>query len=636
MQFHDVHMKASCVSEGLRSDRRRGRLPAFAPLAALLLVLGGCMGVTIRVSVSSDAFEGNADSTEASISGDGTYIAFTSEADTLVYVDTNDVSDIFVHDAVALTTVRVSVNSNREEANGESRQPAISRDGRFVAFASNAGNLVPNDTNDRFDVFVHDRDTRGIGVFDEPGFIRTTRVSVHTNGTQGLRPSGEPTISANGAYVAFSSVSDNLVDGDTNNASDIFLHHRASGQTTRVSIDSLGNQSNADSFSPSISHDGDLIAFWSVASNLVDDDTGGHDDVFVHNRITGLTTRVSVDSAATQGNSYSFSPSISGNGRYVAFGSTATNLAPEADTNDATDVFVHDRITGVTVRVSVDPNGWESDGHSYEASISAGGEFVAFMSRATNLTPLADMNNAPDIFVHNVATGVTMNVSVDDASTLGNAESRAPSISSDGRYVAFESNAYNLVENDLNMARDVFRRDRGDEDGDGVFNDNDNCISVSNADQADEDGDFVGDACDNCLGLPNSNQANTDGDLPGDACDNCPDVVNEDQEDGDGDLVGDACENCPDVANPNQCDIDGNLVGGMCEPEGDFDHDPDCDSDLDDFAVFFDCLAGPNATPNPTPPTTSQDCLDAFDFDLDNDVDLRDFDELQSVFTGVR
>jgi Tol biopolymer transport system component len=242
--------------------------------------------------------------------------------------------------AVAGPTTRVSVNSAGEETNLGAARPSISANGRFVAFTSSASNLVPDDTNGQDDVFVHDRKT---GV--------TTRVSVNSAGEE----------ATGGGFPIFGNSSTNLVPGDTNGTVDVFVHDRKTGGTTRVSVNSAGEEGGRSSDSPSISASGRFVAFQSFASNLVPEDTNGTIDVFVHDRKTGVTTRVSVDSAGGEGTGGvgpfgSFDPSISATGRFVAFDSFASNLVP-GDTNEVTDAFVHDRKTGVTSRVSVDSAG---------------------------------------------------------------------------------------------------------------------------------------------------------------------------------------------------------------------------------------------------------------------------------------
>ena len=229
------------------------------------------------------------------------------------------------------TTERVSVDSAGNQGNGLSDGPAISADGRFVAFLSEAGDLVPGDTNATSDVFVHDRATGA-----------TERASVDSAGNQGNNVNLPPRISADGRFVAFPSQATNLVSADTNGALDIFVHNRVSGSTTRVSVDSAGNQGNAQSHAPEISADGRFVAFTSEASDLVPSDTNGRSDAFIHDLVTGTTERVSVDSTGSQGNSDSGAAAISPDGRLVVLASAASNLVA-GDTNGTSDVFVHDR-----------------------------------------------------------------------------------------------------------------------------------------------------------------------------------------------------------------------------------------------------------------------------------------------------
>jgi len=198
--------------------------------------------------------------------------------------------------------------------------------------------------------------------------------------------------------VAFSSYASNLVVGDTNGDSDVFVHDRATKITERVNVDSSGVEGNNPSDTASISADGQIVAFWSWASNLVAGDTNAYPDVFVHDRATKITERVSVDSSGVEGNSDSFTASISADGQIVAFSSLASNLVA-GDTNGDSDVFVHDRATGITERVSVDSSGVEGNGNCYGPSISADGQIVAFYGFASNLVA-GDTNAFEDVFVH--------------------------------------------------------------------------------------------------------------------------------------------------------------------------------------------------------------------------------------------
>ena len=446
--------------------QKKRKVYLFLCFGIVFLLQAGGIGwsqTTERVSVDSAGVEGNGGSGVMSsmptISSDGRYVAFHSTADNLVASDTNGFRDIFVHDRQTGATTRVSVDSNGVEGNADCYWPSISSDGRYVAFQSTADNLVANDTNGTDDVFVHDRQTG-----------ETTRVSVDSNGVEGNNAGNFPCISPDGGYVTFSSAADNLVANDTNGTFDVFVHDRQTGETTRVSVDSFGIEGNGNSNLPIISSDGRYIAFMSIADNLVANDTNAEEDIFVHDRQTGETTRVSVDSNGVEANNFSQSPFISSDGRYVAFMSTANNLVAN-DTNLGFDVFVHDRQTGETTRVSVDSNGVEGNEGGIYPSISSDGRYVAFFSNSDNLVA-NDTGGFSDVFVHDRQTGTTIRASVDSAGVQGNGHSGDLSICSDERCVAFSSGADNLVPNDTNGTADVFVHefpvsDTGDGNGGG-------------------------------------------------------------------------------------------------------------------------------------------------------------------------
>jgi Tol biopolymer transport system component len=394
-------------------------------------------GQTRRVSVASDGSQANNHSDSPRISNDGRFVAFASTASNLVPGDTNGAEDIFVHDLKTSETHRISVASNGTQGNNGSAYPSISGDGRFVVFESAATNLVAGDSNRLVDVFIHDRDADGNGIFDEPGGIRTTRVSIASDGTQANNTSrsasflgGGRAVSSDGRFVIFQSLASNLVPGDTNNAFDVFIHDRdADGngifdepggiRTTRVSIASDGTQANNQSTESSISANGRFIAFESEASNLIPGDTSGGAQVFVLDRDAdgngifdepgGIrTTRASIASDGTRANQGAGQPVISGDGRFVAFTSDATNLVA-GDTNGRSDIFLHDRDVdgngifdepgGIrTSRISVTLNGTQGNGDSFAPSINVDGRFVAFTSAANNLIA-GDNNNTIDVFL---------------------------------------------------------------------------------------------------------------------------------------------------------------------------------------------------------------------------------------------
>jgi WD40-like Beta Propeller Repeat len=407
---------------------------------------------TVLASVSILGDVGDDWSFGPSISADGRFVAFQSAANNLVMGDFNGVKDVFVRDLTKGLTRRVSVNSKGVEGNGNSGiystdGPSISADGRFVVFDSDANNLVAGDNNGTSDVFVHDL-TKGV----------TRRVSVSSMGKEGNEASLYSSISANGRFVAFQSAANNLVVGDNNNGngstSEIFVRDLTTGVTQLVSLSSAGTESNnAGSYKPNISGDGRFVAFQSAANNLVVGDNNNSNDIFVRNLTTGVTRRVSVSSMGTEGNNWSFNASISGDGRFVAFDSEADNLVA-GDNNSTWDVFVHDLTKGVTRRVSVNSSGAEGNSFSEDPSISADGRFVAFRSDAYNLVA-GDNNFRQDVFVRDLANyGVIKLVSVNEKSNSSSGAS--PSLSADGRFVAFSSLIDNYATNHFNYEWNVF------------------------------------------------------------------------------------------------------------------------------------------------------------------------------------
>lgn len=419
-------------------------------------------GVTTRVSVDSHGRQSHATTNNYSRSGDivsvdnGHYVvAFESTASNLVSIDTNAQSDIFVHDSRTGKTQRVSVDSNGVQANGGSYAPRLSANGLYVAFISHASNLVLDDTNNLPDIFVRDLNMK-----------KTYRVSVSSSGEQANDYGYDdnfPSISASGRYVAFESRASNLVPGDTNNSVDVFVRDRDTDKTIRVSVDGYGQQQSGYSYSPRISADGRYVAFMTNATFLDKDsifiDAGTW--ISVYDRDTERTTPLRV--MTTDGHMlrhYGIAhPVLSANGRYVAFTSFAPNLVHE-DKNESADVFIHDRDTGMTERVSVNSAGEEGNHYSGSPSgITADGRYVVFSSYASNFIP-GQQSNLPDVLVRDRTTKKTHRVNVSTAGKPAFGDSWASGFSADGRYVVFSSDAANLVPGDTNEAFDVFVHDR--------------------------------------------------------------------------------------------------------------------------------------------------------------------------------
>ncbi len=424
---------------------RSVRIATYSFLAALITADARSQE-TLRASIDSSGAEGNAGSGRPWISADGRFVTFASGASNLVPGDTNAADDIFVHDLITGVTTRVSVDFTGAEANFHSYWPQVSADGRHVVFLSSATNLIPQDANGyALDVFVHDCVTG-----------ETDLVSKDSSGTQGDGSSQDYAISAEGHYVAFSSFAGNLVPGDANGSCDVFLHDRYTGATIRVSVSSVGAEANANSYGVSMNADAGCIAFKSHASNLVANDANGVADVFVHEPASGSTHRVSLAFTGADANGESGGPFVSADGRYVAFDSAAKNIVP----GDSTfwDVFVHDRWTGRTERVSVSSTGAPANYACGFPSLSADGRLVAFVAEATNLVPDDSNHSLADVFLRDRLAGTTTLVTTNSVGEQSNDWSFGGSMSADGRFIGFSSLGTNLVTGDTNGSNDAFVR----------------------------------------------------------------------------------------------------------------------------------------------------------------------------------
>jgi hypothetical protein len=420
----------------------------------LVLLVVGLVGQTAvsatdpiieRVSIRSDGEQANDHSERPSISADGRFVAFASTASNLVPNDTNNASDIFVYDRLHGTIERVSVRSDGGQANFGSFAPAISADGNVVVFYSFATNLYANDTNNVADIFAHNRSTG-----------QTELISRVIDGVAN-NISYDPDVSADGRYVTFWSYASNLVGGDTNNAADVFWYDRLAQTMFRVSVDSNGVQGNGDSMRPRISGDGQRIVFESLASNLVLGDGNNYKDIFVHDRGTGQTQRVSVSSAGTEANGESFEAAISANGEVVAFVSLANNLVAN-DNNGFPDIFIRHLLSNQTTLASLNTAGQQTNGWSREPALSHDGRYLTFRSQAGNLADPPTTNW--QIYRRDRGEGVTVRVSTNSAGQPANGENWTSDLSANGRFIAFDSDANNLVANDTNERRDVFVRDQ--------------------------------------------------------------------------------------------------------------------------------------------------------------------------------
>ncbi|MEV0275307.1 hypothetical protein AB0I22_02830 [Streptomyces sp. NPDC050610] len=440
---------------------KRGTVVGAAVCAAVLLPAGaawagpGAPPHTERVSVAADGTQADAASSTEAISGNGRFAVFTSAAANLVPGDTNAEEDVFVKDLRTKRVERVSVAADGTQADGWSSDASISADGRYVAFASYAANLVPGDDNGAQDVFVRDRRTG-----------RTERVGAGPAPGPQTYSAWMPSISADGRVVAFASRRAGLVPGDTNDVQDIFAYDRRTHTTRRVSVASDGTQANRASAQPVISADGRHIAFTSKAFNLepgepVRREPGGPSVAkpreypsFVHDLRTGRTQALTVN---WEGKTYGGRvTSLSPDGRYAAFSSYWPGVVKEAPLREGR-VYVRDLHDGTTTLESLAQDGSQADSDSTGGKLADDGRLLFFTSSATNLVP-GDANKAADVFVRDRETGHVELVGLgadDDPSATG---AGGVETDAEGRTAAFYSADGNLVPGDTNGFGDVFVR----------------------------------------------------------------------------------------------------------------------------------------------------------------------------------
>ncbi len=400
---------------------------------------------TVKVTFAYDGEQPNAASHYPVISGDGTVVAFGSNANNIVRQDWNDAHDVFVRDLATGVNTRVSVATTGAPGNAGSLAPSLSHDGRFVAFNSTATNLVPGDTNMVADAFVHDRRTGA-----------TTRVSVATDGTQGNAASQDVRLSADGRWVVFSTNASNLAPGAVGTNRKVLVHDRQTGSTSEVSVLPDGTSGTKDSRTPTISSDGRYVAFLSSDHDIVPAPRRPYNSAYVRDLHAGTTVRMNASPLAHMGHaivSSNTTVTVSPDGRYATF-FTGSPMVAE-DTNNVADAYRYELATGDVARVSVGADGVQADkasGFQSGATMSADGRYIVFDSEATNLVP-GDTNQARDIFVRDTVDGTTTRVSVGSGqNTRG---SYHPAISADGGLVVFTTDGA-LVADDTNARNDVY------------------------------------------------------------------------------------------------------------------------------------------------------------------------------------
>ncbi|MBP2401034.1 PD40 domain-containing protein [Streptomyces syringium] len=408
-------------------------------------------GRTERVSVAADGTEANGESGQGKISGDGRVVVFSSGADNLIPGDTRK-GGPFVKDLRTGRVERVSVATDGTPGDGSTWDAAVSGNGRYVVFSSDATNLVPggNPTGST-EVYVRDR--------------RTGRTDILIGDPkQGRVQNSEPSISADGRFVAFLSTRSDLVPGDTNDVRDVFVKDRWRGTVKRVSVASDGTQGNGESVSPVISANGSRVGFKSRASNLTPQ-AGADEEALARPRARVFyahelrTGRTELAARSLTGSRVAVLTDIglSPDGRYALFLSSNVNIVA-GDTNHTVDAFATDLRTGVTRRLSVAADGSEANDMSYgHVAMSADNRYAFFPSSATNLVP-GDTNGKEDVFVRDLRTGAVERVNVASDGRQADEFSLNFSVDLAGRRAVFDSGAGNLVPQDGNGGSDVFLR----------------------------------------------------------------------------------------------------------------------------------------------------------------------------------
>jgi hypothetical protein len=378
----------------------------------------------ITLAPTSDSgIKANDASIDASLSADGSKVAFMSRATNLDPADNDTLRDIYVKVLATGDITLASTSDTGVKGNHHSFGPSISRDGTKVAFYSRASNLDPADAEGTHDVYVKDLLTGDI-----------TLVSTSDTGVKGNGSSLDPSLSDDGTRVAFWSVATNLDPGDTVGFNDVYVKDLSSGDITLASTSDTGVKGDSDSDLPALSADGMTVAFDSRATNFDPADTSTDHDIYVKDVVTGDIVLASASDAGVKSNDESFDLSLSADGTRVAFGSNATNLDPGDTVPDGSDIYVKELTTGDITLASTSDTGQKGNGLSTRPSLSSDGTRVAFSSMATNVDP-ADTSTDDDVYVNDLVTGGITLASTSDTGVKGNGS--AASLAGDGTRVAF-------------------------------------------------------------------------------------------------------------------------------------------------------------------------------------------------------
>ncbi len=470
--FAMTRMRRSLTARAAMRIRTVAVVLAVAFLAMALPATAQFAGSPSLVNVSGVGIPANAGSRAVAVSADGTLVAFASDADNLVPLDTNEDTDVFLHDVVTQITSRVSVNWQGEEAVGDSTCPSLSADGRYVAFLSRAWNMVQGGSNvgtPAWEAYLHDRQ----------GPL-TTRLSAPLGGGRATADTGCPVISSDGSRVAFASSAANLVLDDSNGVSDVFVYDVPGDSLVRASVAYDGEQADGLADSPALSGDGSLVVFASEATNLTatTPENFARRQVYARDLSAQTTELVSRAFAAPllMPNAESCCPQVSDDGRVVLFHSSASNLTSNEYFRRPMRLFVHDRRTGGTegiepLSLGAGACGWMTDplfcdvSRTKGAALSADGRFVAFLSGSHQLLPENPPGHWDQIFLQDRLTRRLRRLTVDPTGYPIRAypcggSSGTLALSGDGGVLAFvgeNAGALGVLESVGETQRDVVR-----------------------------------------------------------------------------------------------------------------------------------------------------------------------------------
>jgi Ca2+-binding RTX toxin-like protein len=395
--------------------------------------------------LAAQEFNGQSDYVDLS-SSDGVYTVFSTDATNAFLADSNGVTDIWRQNGQSGALERVSCSTAGAPTDGASFSPAISADGRYVAFTSLASNLTLNDGNGFADVFRKDMATGAVLI-----------VSAAPDGLSANSVSFGPAISADGRYVVFLSAASNIVTDDTNYSVDVFRKDMVTSRTLRVNLAADGTEASLGAMNaPALSADGRYVAFDSAAANLTGSDSNNRDDVFVKDMLSGAISRASEGpngESLTGGLEGILKPAISADGRYVVFATSTAMVA--GDSNGLADIYRKDLLSGAILRVSTDSAGNQGNAASFDADISADGRYVSFTSQASNFAA-GDRALSADIFRKDLLTGALLLISRSPNDVPAFGQSTHAVISADGATIGFASTASTLVNADTNFLQDVF------------------------------------------------------------------------------------------------------------------------------------------------------------------------------------